>query len=60
MNYTKEKLEQLYQEDERIKFLFFWGIGLSVDSEAASVPMNWRGLNLLGFALMEVRDLLNQ
>jgi len=35
-----------------------WGIGLAADSERASNPKQWNGLNLLGFALMEVRDLL--
>jgi ribA/ribD-fused uncharacterized protein len=33
-----------------------WGIGLAQDDEKASNPNLWRGLNLLGFALMEVRD----
>ncbi len=32
-----------------------WGIGLSAKNERASVPVQWRGKNLLGFALMEVR-----
>ncbi|WP_196894218.1 NADAR family protein [Aureivirga marina] len=35
-----------------------WGIGLSVDSPIIAKPSNWRGLNLLGFALMEVREML--
>jgi len=35
-----------------------WGIGLSKDSENCNNPLNWRGLNLLGFALMEARDFL--
>jgi ribA/ribD-fused uncharacterized protein len=33
-----------------------WGIGLAQDSEKALHPSQWRGLNLLGFALMEVRE----
>ncbi|MEM6298226.1 MAG: NADAR family protein [Bacteroidota bacterium] len=37
-----------------------WGIGLPQDSENASNPRNWRGLNLLGYALMEVRDALSE
>ncbi len=35
-----------------------WGIGLAQDNSAAENPNNWKGLNLLGFALMEVRDQL--
>lgn len=35
-----------------------WGIGLSQDAKEAADPKSWRGSNLLGFALMEVRDLL--
>lgn len=35
-----------------------WGIGLAEDHENAHNPKKWRGLNLLGFALMEVRDML--
>ncbi|MBY8883915.1 NADAR family protein [Streptomyces sp. PTM05] len=32
-----------------------WGIGLAADDERAADPDGWRGLNLLGFALMEAR-----
>ncbi len=35
-----------------------WGVGLSKDSDKIENPNTWRGLNLLGFALMEVRDVL--
>lgn len=35
-----------------------WGNGLSQDSKNISNISEWRGLNLLGFILMEVRDLL--
>jgi ribA/ribD-fused uncharacterized protein len=32
-----------------------WGIGLAATSAAAIRPEDWRGLNLLGFALMQAR-----
>ena len=35
-----------------------WGIGLAADATAALDPTRWRGLNLLGFALMAVREAL--
>lgn len=33
-----------------------WGIGLAANDERAHDPARWRGLNLLGFALMEARE----
>ncbi len=36
-----------------------WGIGLAQNHLDADNPYKWRGLNLLGFALMEVRSILN-
>jgi IS605 OrfB family transposase len=35
-----------------------WGIGLTAGDERAAAPEHWLGLNLLGFALMEVRHRL--
>ncbi|HEY8023410.1 MAG TPA: NADAR family protein [Burkholderiaceae bacterium] len=32
-----------------------WGIGMSRDDPGARAPAQWKGTNLLGFALMEVR-----
>ena len=32
-----------------------WGIGLAADDPAIEKPRSWRGLNLLGFALADVR-----
>ena len=37
-----------------------WGIGLPGDSPDAARPDRWKGLNLLGFALMEVRYQLSR
>lgn len=33
-----------------------WGIGMASDHKDVMNPEKWKGLNLLGFALMEVRD----
>lgn len=37
-----------------------WGIGMASDHKDILIPEKWRGLNLLGFALMEVRDELRE
>lgn len=37
-----------------------WGIGMAASHEAVQDPMLWRGENLLGFALMEVRSELRR
>jgi len=37
-----------------------WGIGLGGDDKRATNPESWAGLNLLGFALMKVRQRLSQ
>jgi ribA/ribD-fused uncharacterized protein len=36
-----------------------WGIGLAATDERAADPGAWRGLNLLGFALMRARQVLD-
>ena len=35
-----------------------WGICLTMDDPQAKEPERWQGENLLGFALMEVRDMI--
>ncbi|WP_409342875.1 NADAR family protein [Paenibacillus sp. MBLB4367] len=37
-----------------------WGIGMSADDKDINNPFEWKGQNLLGFALMEVRDELDR
>ncbi|RWW93845.1 NADAR family protein [Flavobacterium cerinum] len=37
-----------------------WGIGMAADDVRVNDPEKWRGLNLLGFALMEVRDIIKE
>ena len=36
-----------------------WGIGMGASNPAAEDPAQWRGHNLLGFALMRAREILN-
>jgi len=33
-----------------------WGIGLSQESEKCKNPLEWKGLSLLEFTLMQVRE----
>jgi ribA/ribD-fused uncharacterized protein len=35
-----------------------WGIGMAAEDPAVQNPLSWRGENLLGFCLMEVRTLV--
>jgi len=35
-----------------------WGIGMGPNNPDVAHPLRWRGLNLLGFALMDVRERL--
>lgn len=37
-----------------------WGVGLGITDPAVRDPRKWRGANLLGFALMRVRDELRR
>jgi ribA/ribD-fused uncharacterized protein len=37
-----------------------WGIGLAASDPDAQRPERWKGENLLGFALMQVRDMLQE
>lgn len=70
---TAGNLHKFSQHKELAKFLLstgdrvlveaspvdaIWGIGLAADSPDADNPVRWQGPNLLGFALMEVRDQL--
>jgi len=50
--------EQVLVEASPVDFV--WGTGFAADSPYAEVPSEWTGMNLLGFALMEVRSRLRQ
>jgi ribA/ribD-fused uncharacterized protein len=50
---TKDKILVEASPVDRI-----WGVGLVEDDKNISNPFFWRGLNLLGFALIKVRNLI--
>ncbi len=71
---TEGNVHKFSQNEELRKFLLstgdsvlveaaprdqIWGIGLGQDNHKARDPKQWRGQNLLGFALMDVRERLN-
>ena len=37
-----------------------WGVKMSAENEDINCPDQWQGQNLLGFALMHVRETLNR
>lgn len=62
---NKELEEFLLQTNERVlveasPYDAIWGIGMSATTTGLENPATWKGQNLLGFALMEVRDRLQE
>lgn len=72
---VRANLEKFQQNEELKEFLLstgkrvlveaspvdkIWGIGMAEDNEHVENPFKWKGLNLLGFALMEVRSQLER
>jgi ribA/ribD-fused uncharacterized protein len=62
---NKDLLQFLLNSDEQIiveasPVDSIWGIGMASDHKDINNPEKWIGLNLLGFALMEVRDELRK
>ncbi|MES2322557.1 MAG: NADAR family protein [Pseudomonadota bacterium] len=70
---VKANLEKFSQNPALLEFLLathdrilvesspvdkIWGTGIAADDARAEIPSEWEGLNLLGFALMEVRTRL--
>jgi len=50
----KYDIEKLINNDTGNKYIFFWGH--QPEDVGILFPENWKGLNLLAFALMEARD----
>ena len=62
---NNEMLEILQSTNDKIlveasPYDKIWGVGLDKNNEKIYDPNYWRGENLLGFALMEVRDVLKK
>ena len=61
---SRESLQSLLYEERQTRWLFgkpgMRGVGLDEHAPEAHEPPRWRGLNLLGFALMQVRSQLQQ
>ena len=75
MRYSVEGVCEKFKSGEKLEFLLntgdkiiveaspydsIWGIGMGAKDENIEYPTAWKGENLLGFAIMEVRDLLNK
>ena len=58
LNYLKGTQDKYLLEASPVDKV--WGIGVSEDSAEAHNPYAWTGQNLLGFALMEVRDKISE
>ncbi|WP_337102859.1 NADAR family protein [Paenibacillus sp. YIM B09110] len=57
LNFMKSSKNRIFVEASPVDRI--WGIGLSKDHPDVNNPLLWQGKNLLGFALTEVRDRLN-
>ncbi|MDN3019940.1 NADAR family protein [Paenibacillus sp. BSR1-1] len=57
-NYMKTTKNRILVEASPVDPI--WGIGLAKDNPDVENPLKWKGRNLLGFALTEVRDQLLQ